>query len=909
MGSEQVIIYQGKREDDESDFRISPYLLFRIAGLGLSNYSELISVNSMKYLEEKYELETSVTQHAEYLTMQLYNAVSICSDENMKKKLLKVKKSFGKKKVPQVDDLLDVIEWTQADKTINKGLITEYLAQQEQLARLKDKEEQYLLADYQRETEFITNLVKTDVMQNGLLLSSSSLYQKLISYLKQEIKPQNRANRKFESSLIRYITRTLFKTSPFSTFTPISFASVSPVEQSINIKESQKQLKSYCYINPNILKRVIRLLEKKFTNKLLIVINPSLQIDSENYYIPTVKFTSLSTLLDRYTQTILKIKRQPMLDYLYQHMGELPITHEEVIKFLIDFQGANADEQKIRQFIANLSEINFFQSGFLLDDYDQNLIPNFIKAVEKLNLSSNQLLSNVIAILEHIDVLTNSYIKSKPKERLLLLKQISSSVVQLFDACGERCEVPEFPILEDAFYQDLNIKFNLNDSSTIYQDLKFISNSIGLYDVFYGYKLTLKEFFVRNYGKGGVCKNIFVLSKEWFDFASKELPREPTKIRGFMLTWNPFNLQTIKLWQQARRNLRKFIFQYANASTDEIDLKEILTSVAGDVTRNQGNMSLDFTGQLFIQNNKDRFVVNNIHDGWGHMFSRFLFPNNTETEGIIKGIQAQNTNISQEEVVADIRGYYGFPADIRPNLTKSYILYPGSTQFGEINGRNTVGDLEVRHDVNTDRLRVWSSKQKKYISPRFLGFYNLFSLPNFGMFLSLMESSNRATLHPFELFDDKINDKLKAEGYLVIPRFSVGSVVLSRKTWLISNEKFPRRKPGMTDIEYMDYLNQWRNQLGLAPYFFVRVARYAENYEEMFNGASYKDAERKPQYIDLRVHLLIREFERYLNRGHIALEIEEMLPDHQSIFPLFEEPHVNEMVIEVHQWPKEKEEA
>ncbi|MCY9160071.1 lantibiotic dehydratase family protein [Bacillus atrophaeus] len=898
MKSEEMTTHSDKIKQKEN-FKIAPYLLFRIAGLGLSNYPELISENSLKYIEEKKKLENSIAGHAVCLTEQFYKAVNVCPDKNVKKDLLKVKKYFEKKKIPPKDKLKSILALPYSVQNVNKELIFKYMSEYEQLIHLEEKEEEYLTADYQRATDFITKLIKTDVMQNGLLLSSRPLYEKLNRYLKKEIKPQTSSHRKFESSLIRYITRTLFKTSPFSTFTPISFASVSYEEQSINIKNSQKKLKSYCYINPNIIKRIIRLLEAKLQEKLYIVLNPSIQFDEENYYIPSVNFVSLSTLLDRFTQSFVKIKRQPTIDYLFQHVGELPITQKELVQILMN--SLSIDEQQTRQIITKLSDINFFQIGFLLDDYDQNIISNFIKTVEKLNLSSDPLLAEAVRVLKDIEIATTSYEEAKPTERVLILEQISSSVVQLFDICGVSIDKPPFPILEDAFYQDLNIKLNLNNLSTIRDNLGFITKTSDLNDVLFSYKQTLKEFFIRKYGQGGVCENIIEFFKEWSSFASQDLPREPAQITKFMLTWNPFNLDKVKKWQFAREKLKEFIFTHSNSPIHEVDLKEVLTSLSELIPNSQGNKSLDFMGQLFIQDGQERFVVNKTYDGWGHMYSRFLYPNNTETKGVIENIQIVNDNTNKDGIISDIIGYYGFPADIRPDLTKSYILYPGSSRFGNIEDRNTIVDIELRHDSRTDRLKMWSNKQECYISPRFLGFYNPFLLPNFGMFLSLMESTNRIIQHPLELFDADMKEKFASEGVLVIPRISVGSVVISRKTWMISKEQFPLPKSCMTDIEYMDYLNQWRSQLGIPPYFFVRVARYTENYNDMFHNGNYKDAERKPQYIDLRIHLLIREFERYLSRGHDALEIEEMLPNHQSVYPLFEEQQVNEIVIEIHQ--------
>ncbi|MEC1736404.1 lantibiotic dehydratase [Bacillus mojavensis] len=902
MKSKVMITNSNKLKDNT---KIAPYLLFRIAGLGLSDYAEFISENSLKYLEEKKKLENSIAKQAVCLTEQFYRAVSACPDKNIKKDLLKVKKYFEKKKIPQWDKLKSVLALPYSVQNVNKELIFKYMSEFDQLVRLKEKEEEYLTADYHRATEFITKLIKTDVMQNGLLLSSRPLYEKLNSYLKKEIKPQTSSHRKFESSLIRYITRTLFKTSPFSTFTPISFASVSEEEQFINVKNTQKKLKSFCYINPNIIKRIIRLLEAKLQDKLYIALNPSIQLDEENYYIPSVDFVSLSTLLDRFTQSFVKIKRQPTLDYLFQHLSDAITTQKELIEILMN--SLNIGEQQTRQIITKLSNINFFQIGFLLDDYEQDIIPSFVKVVEKLNLRSDPLLAETIRILEDIKVATNLYEEAKPRERVSILEQISSLVVQLFDICGESIDKPPFPILEDAYYQNLNIKLNLNNLSTIRENLGFITKTIDLNDVLFSYKQTMKEFFIRKYGQDGVCKNIIEFFKEWSNFASRDLPRDPAQITKYMLSWNPFNLDKVKKWQFAHNKLKEFIFTHSNSPIHEVDIKEVLASLSELIPNNQGNKSLDFMGQLFIQDGKERFVVNKTYDGWGHMYSRFLYPNNTETKGVIENIKIENDNNYQDGIISDIIGYYGFPADIRPDLTKSYILYPGSTRFENTEGQNTIMDIELRHDSRKDRLKIWSNKQECYISPRFLGFYNPFLLPNFGMFLSLMESTNRIIQHPLELFDAEMKEKFVAEGILVIPRFSVGSVVISRKTWMISREQFPLPKSSMTDIEYMDYLDQWRSKLGIPPYFFVRVARYTENVNDVFHNGNYKDAERKPQYIDLRIHLLIREFERYLSRGHDALEIEEMLPNHKSVYPVFEEKRVNEIVIEIHQFSQEKE--
>src|SRR5699024_3298699 len=79
----------------------------------------------------------------------------------------------------------------------------------------------------------LKDLLDNALLKNALLFSSRILLKQLRKYCQKNINEFSRNEIKAENGFIKYLTRMKTKTSPFSTFTSLSIASVDNIESAI----------------------------------------------------------------------------------------------------------------------------------------------------------------------------------------------------------------------------------------------------------------------------------------------------------------------------------------------------------------------------------------------------------------------------------------------------------------------------------------------------------------------------------------------------------------------------------------------------------------------------------------------------------------------------------------------------
>lgn len=135
---------------------------------------------------------------------------------------------------------------------------------------------------------------------------------------------------------------------------------------------------------------------------------------------------------------------------------------------------------------------------------------------------------------------------------------------------------------------------------------------------------------------------------------------------------------------------------------------------------------------------------------------------------------------------------------------------------------------------------------------------------------------------------------------MVHPRIAYqNQIILQRKTWYIPKELLPGKKADESDWGYFARINEWRRSQGMPDevFTFVNPRGQTENIEpESFNKVTRDDY--KPQYMCFKNPLLVKLFQKQINKVPKVLKIEEMLPNSQQLLKIGRSRHVTEFVIQ-----------
>ncbi|MCA9711477.1 MAG: lantibiotic dehydratase, partial [Myxococcales bacterium] len=219
-------------------------------------------------------------------------------------------------------------------------------------------------------------------------------------------------------------------------------------------------------------------------------------------------------------------------------------------------------------------------------------------------------------------------------------------------------------------------------------------------------------------------------------------------------------------------------------------------------------------------------VLNNVMTGHGWVFSRFcdLFePTDAAGASLRELVRARIGRRHQGAAQVDIVGVFGMNANLHPRLSELELRYPGSLGSGPAPQQLSLRDVAL---VGDPRRRVVSAVRRRDGAPLRLVAHNFLfpaAAPNLYRFLcGLSEFINlraglwstylSATGRPFA-------------GPRVLPRLTLGRVVLERRSWTWPTDQLPA--PG-GEVDWRDPLaslqaaERWRAGLGLPREGFFR---------------------------------------------------------------------------------------
>lgn len=306
--------------------------------------------------------------------------------------------------------------------------VKQYRQVKETLRQLEEKGNELYPEDLAASRKRFQALVREDEkLQQGLLLGSQSLYNRIPSYLKRESRLKKK-HFQVERGLTKYISRMYGKTSPFSTFTNLMMSDLSSFADSasgekkfkpfMRIKDHQDPQVVYHIRINNYLYNYLKVLFTRNPNiyrHLYIRPNPTLQ-NNEDHYL----FLTNSNNIEAFQ----RIPANPALEVfrILSSQKKEGIVYNDMVAEIIKNEYIDAPVEDLEAFINQLLEYGFMEFDFGVSgidpDWDKGLRQKLQPVAAKVPL-----VKELLQVLESIRLLAEEYGRSDCTERIRLLEE------------------------------------------------------------------------------------------------------------------------------------------------------------------------------------------------------------------------------------------------------------------------------------------------------------------------------------------------------------------------------------------------------------------------------------------------------------------------------------------------------
>jgi len=385
---------------------IFPYVLLRVGGASFELLETLNIPIDNKFIdvyERKIKLKSDICN-------LLFNEISKLTDSKKQNILLKIKRDlFNERNLNNLR--LSEIEDELEQETIEK--INIYVNTIDEIEKLSKE----LIAKYENELpklrERLKLLSQDRSIQNGLVFSSQSLYKNIEEY-RNHNGDYSKNVKKTEISIIKYLTRTVAKTSPFSSFNNLAMGKTSNnIEDEFLQKENKEEYKtnSRILLNNSIFAYIRNCIFKikGFYNNFYVSPNPTITILENNYRF-LINFSNV--------ESFQKIGKNPIVEYLLSIVKENEkIKYCDFIEKIVKDEMLEASEEEINAYIYQLIELGFFEFDINISGLDAEWLEKLIEYLSSIQIESESK-DIILSTLSSLNALIPDFEKADIPERL-----------------------------------------------------------------------------------------------------------------------------------------------------------------------------------------------------------------------------------------------------------------------------------------------------------------------------------------------------------------------------------------------------------------------------------------------------------------------------------------------------------
>lgn len=321
--------------------------------------------------------------------------------------------------------------------------------------------------------------------------------------------------------------------------------------------------------------------------------------------------------------------------------------------------------------------------------------------------------------------------------------------------------------------------------------------------------------FLARFGADGRCRDPI----EFLEGCAEDLRLQAPAKAGSRFDPSGFTAPTAALNELHEEFMESLAERARMASTIEIDsasLDDMLARIHPSIRARRRSHCIN--GQFLPHTDGSRrFVVNQIYPGHSRMLSRFL----PHDEAASADVAAYLRAASPASRCAAIPGVFGFNANLHPPCAALELDIPPYGRGHAGLERVPLAECELRHDARTGQVRLYSPDGRA-LDAIYFGIQMPARLPRVHRMLNALVASSDAvipiwrTLAPRLIADE--------ERVVVLPRLTLGTLVLSRRVWHVPASLFPASS--LSDADFFQALQRWRREHGLPAEVFYQHARF-----------------------------------------------------------------------------------
>ncbi|MGY0038395.1 lantibiotic dehydratase [Pedobacter sp. NJ-S-72] len=753
---------------------------------------------------------------------------------------------------------------------------------------------QNLMVEYSKKLQ---SLAMDSTLQNGLLLSSPVLLEQLSGYTSKEPASFRQKEYRIEFSLLRYLTRMCFKTSPFSTFTYTGIMQLASAQTTIPLPGT-KEVKNSLRLN-NALFEYLKsiLVHHPGINELLTVkLNKTAVIRADKIQF-LVNFNNIESF-----QQLSASGLQLLIFHHLKSSTEL-ITVRDLVNNLSDAV-EEAGSSAIKAYLFKLVAAGLLEAGLetsgIDPDWDHKLLDFFLKMK-----TSEPAVLQVVHLFKQLQQYQFAYTEGDTTKRKLILDYAEKTVADVFQKLQaeaglplSRKEVDKVSSVDGTFetmsftphhfagrqlfYEDCYTadKEILSDSSLKEFTAKAdqLLNHLLPLDLLKTEREKMTSFFLEYYAAKAQVKVIDFYQAYYFHVKKpeKEKIAKDGPLKAVSGDWEKEiseKLITLTQHKPNMLNLRSDFF--AN-----LPIAETLTKTD------------HYSRGLFVQFYKGKLagekgtheqffgVINTVLPGMGKVSGRFL---PLFTPDITADFIKYNAQLHPETLKVELNDASSFNANIHPSLLTRELALPGGNKSYPEKQQVPVNELSVSFEEETGSLKLSYFDEQVFTYDLCLeSFYNR---SNLYQLMAHFNQETKLSLQPFINLIDAcyLNiDEEQEHEIESLPRITYeNTVIIRRRTWRVRTASIPVQQPLETAYDYFIRVNVWRSQHGIPVNIFLFLRKRSFVIKPSAQTKGKKEGlndDYKPQFMSFEQPLLVEMFKRLLARAGSYLIIEEMLP-------------------------------
>lgn len=901
--------------------------LIRITGLPF----ERLRFSTPKMVEMAAILnneDTMVYQIAQNLCADLHHFNQSISDGHLQKKIQNVRRLIYNRKPLRENDrsILASLPAPLATQA------TDYFNREKALATNRQQLFDSIAILFIEERQALQAAANNELLLKAISLASHSLYHDIGKYISKDCRTFKSGEIHTEKSLLKYLTRTCAKTSPFSTLTSLSMVplAVDKGNAAVFMQPATKAAPTtFVRINNILLAFWKRLIASDRTVAIYfpIYLNPTITVTNN-----TIVFLINKSNVDFFQ----RIPLSPVLTFIMETLRNKAGFSIDALVTELESH-IDADREGITHYLFSCVESGLIEIDFLVTGIDPNwnttLLERWGPYAQKLE-SSN--VAIICQALTAINALCKVYATGNSAERIDLGKAAFSiaekasldiwkynNIQKAQRLQKEPSPITDFVMAlrpENLFMEDskqnLPIVLSTPAMNTLMGKLADFYRQMDFFEGKKGEQLRMYAYFTKKYpGQSSVPLLLFY--EDYYkdirlrEKAFNELP--PGKLPpGFELLKHVSDVKKTN-----RDGLTKqwvdLLLAKASFSNDQSVVTFTLRDIqeANQALGTKPDLSKKHSVGAFVQcafagtegeQQCTGMVVNSLSAAYGKMFSRFLYLfDDALTEDVKESImQCVPTN----SVFAELQDASYHNANLHPTLMSHEIRIPGGHISLPPDHQLHISSLRVTIKEEQKRLELVDAPSGKTVWPFDLGF----QAPNgrSELFQLLCIFSYADYTSP-QILATYINNKVLAEQdkdrqYMILPRIVFeDNIVFQRKAWKVALAQIPTKRNDEDFGAYYVRLIAWKNNLQIPDLVFVRAVEKSKRIELVEGGKAGRD-DYKPQYVDFNSPLLVTLFDKLLTKADNTVFIEEMYPLPEAQLCIKGERYVTEFYLQMNDY-------